>query len=139
MAPADPAESRVVDSPSPPSPEAPPIERRVPVFPARFLEGCSARDLDMLEHGLSTAIGKGAPLYNDGDIAGCVDVYDEAARDLQASLPPSCGGPVRALGEGRGTAGKLSQPTAKAWALRDAFDGLIEIMDRSRTGGVPSL
>jgi hypothetical protein len=128
--------SRVVDSPAP---LPPPIERNVPVFPARFLEGCSAHDLDAIEHGLSTAIGRGAPLYNDGDIVACADIYESAARDLEAALPASCGGPVHALADGRGTAGKLASPNARAWAMRDAFDGLIEIMERSRSGGVTNL
>ncbi len=133
---ADGPPSRVVDSPVP---LAPPIERNIPVFPARFLEGCSAHDLEAIERGLGDAIAVGAPLYNDGDVAGCVVAYEHAARELEAALPASCSGPVRALSEGRATAGKLALPGARAWAMRDAFDGLIEIMDRSRRSGVQNL
>ena len=133
---ADGPPSRVVDSPVP---LAPPNERNIPVFPARFLEGCSAHDLEAIERGARRRIAVGAPLYNDGDVAGCVVAYEHAARELEAALPASCSGPVRALSEGRATAGKLALPGARAWAMRDAFDGLIEIMDRSRRSGVQNL
>lgn len=128
--------SRVVDSPSPLSP---PIERNVPVHPVRFLEGCSAGDLESIERVLGAAIGKGAPLYNDGDFAGCAEAYDHGARELESSLSASCAGPVRALADGRVAAERLALPSGRAWAFRDAFDGLIEILDRSRTSGVTSL
>jgi hypothetical protein len=128
--------SRVIDSPVP---LPPPVERNVPVFPARFLEGCSAGDLETIEKGLRATIGKGAPLYNDGDIPGCVDTYEHGARDLESALPASCAGPLRALADGRAAAAKLTLPNGRAWAYRDAFDGLIEALDRSRTTGVTSL
>ncbi len=135
--PEDPATpSHVVDSPLPASP---PIERNVPVHPVRFLEGCSAGDLETIERVLRATIEKGAPLYNDGDVAGCAEAYERGVRELETGLPPSCGGPLRALAEGRAAAGKQSQPNGRAWAFRDAFDGLIEILDRSRTSGVTSL
>ena len=125
--------SRVVDSPMPASP---PIERNVPVFPGRFLEGCSASDLETIERVLSGTIGKGAPLYNDGDIVGCAAEYERGARELETALPQACAGPVRALAESRAAAAKLVLPAGRAWALRDAFDGLIEVLDRSKTAGV---
>jgi hypothetical protein len=130
------APRKVVDSPVQ---LPPPITRNVPVFPGRFLEGCSAADLETIERVLSATIGKGAPLYNDGDVAGCADAYDQGARDLEEALPPSCSGPTHALAESRAAASKLELPNGRAWALRDAFDGLIEVLDRSRSSGVNSL
>ncbi len=129
-----PPPSRVVDSPA-----LPPIERKIPVFPARFLEGCSSFDLDTIERGIASAIARGAPLYNEGDSTQCALIYDEAARALETALPATCGGPARALSEGRTLASKLTSPHARAWALRDSFDGLIEVLDRNRSGGVQSL
>ena len=132
--------SRVVDSPSPSStPPPPPIERKIPVFPARFLEGCSPHDLDVIEHAVSAAIARGSPLYNEGEVAACSEVYETAAGDLVAALPARCHGPIQALGDGRTAASRLVLPSARAWAMRDAFDGLVEAMDRSRAGGVSNL
>ena len=129
---ADPSR-RVVDQPGPS-----PI-RNVPVHPARFLEGCSASDLDGIEEALSHSIGRGAPLFNGGDVAGCAEEYEQAATKLEAAIAPSCAGPVRALVAGRTTATKLAEPSAQAWAMRDAFDGLLEVIERSRSGGVDRL
>jgi hypothetical protein len=129
-----PPPSRVVDSPA-----LPPIVRKIPVFPARFLEGCSSVDLDTIERGLASAIARGAPLYNEGDSTQCALIYDEAALSLETALPAACGGPAHALSEGRTLASKLTSSHARAWALRDSFDGLIEVLDRNRSGGVQSL
>jgi hypothetical protein len=113
--------------------------RHVPAYPARFLEGCSAGDLDGIEEALTRSIGRGAPLFNGGDVAGCDDEYEETAAKLEASVAPSCKGPVHALGEGRAAAKKLPLRAERAWAMRDAFDGLLEVIERSRSGGVDSL
>jgi len=129
----DPSPRSSVDSP------APPALRNVPTHPARFLEGCSAGDLDALEESLSVSIGRGAPLFNDGDVTGCADEYERAATKLEGLIPASCLGPRRALSEGKATATQLGEPNARAWALRDAFDGIIEVIERSRSAGVENL
>jgi hypothetical protein len=125
---------RVVDSPP-----APPTVRNVPTHPARFLEGCSASDLDAIDESLTASIGLGAPLFNEGEVTACADEYDHAATKLEGLLAPSCTGPLGALGEGKATAGRLGEPNARAWAMRDAFDGLLEVVERSRSGGVGNL
>jgi hypothetical protein len=124
---------RVVDLPG----AAP--TRNIPTHPARFLEGCSASDLEGIEAAITSSIGRGAPLFNAGDAAGCAQEYEEAATKLEATIAPSCVGPVRALGEGRVAATKLALPNAQAWAMRDAFDGLLEVIERSRSGGIDNL
>ncbi len=117
--------------------------REVPVYPARVLEGCSTEDLALLEEGISMAVAHGAPLCgSDGDMAACVDVYEHSARVLAASLPASCAGPTRALELGASVTGARATPDAaqaRAAALRSAFDGLMEALDRSRAGGATSL
>jgi hypothetical protein len=117
----------------------PPIARNIPVFPARFLEGCGPDDLDAIEAGLNLAIAHGAPIYNSGDAEGCATSYDHAAQELAGALPATCKGPADALSLGRTSASGLSSQTARAWALRDTFDGLLEVVDRSRTAGGLSL
>jgi hypothetical protein len=121
-------------------PEVEPLAARdIPVFPARFLEGCSAADLTQVEESVSIAIAHGAPLYNEGDPKGCGDVYEHTAEWLQAKLPAACEGPRKALSVAKANAGLGVGPQARAWAFRDAFDGLIDVLDRSRSGGVGSL
>jgi hypothetical protein len=129
-------DSRMVDTPTE---SPPPVVRNVPVFPARFLEGCSAGDLDTVETVLTNVIGEGAPLYNSGDVEGCADVYERGARELEAALPATCKGPQQALADGRASANRIGHANGRAWALRDAFDGLIEVLDRSRAAGVSNL
>ena len=49
-------------------------------------------------------------------------------RTSRASCPPSCRGPARALADAQKRAAGLGDPGAQAWAMRDAFDALIEVV-----------
>lgn len=111
-------------------PNLPPVTRHVPNHPLSILDGCSDADLDALMNGIEDAIEIGAPLYNGGNFAGCYHLYDGAAGDLERKLPPSCAGPVQALENGRRHAESLSDASSQAWAMRDAFDGLIHVVER---------
>jgi serine protease Do len=112
------------------APDLPPVTRRVPNHPLSILDGCSDADLDMLMNGIEDAIDIGAPLYNGGNFAGCYHLYDGAAGDLERKLPPACAGPVQALENGRKRAASLGDASSQAWAMRDAFDGLIHVVER---------
>jgi hypothetical protein len=125
---------RVVDSPV-----ASPTLRNIPTHPLRLLEGCSAEDIDGLEAALNASITRGAPLFNDGDVLGCATEYEQTAAGLETTLAASCHGPAGALADGRATAARADGPNARAWAMRDAFDGLLEVIERSRAGGVSNL
>jgi hypothetical protein len=127
---------RTVESPAAMLPTTP---RHVPTHPVRFLEGCSEADLQHVEDAIGEAVAVGAPLYNDGDVTGCYETYDTHARDLEKALPTACRGPSEALAGGRQSAAAKDSASARAWAMRDAFDGLLEVIDRSRSGGVGSL
>jgi hypothetical protein len=109
---------------------APRVERHVPRHALTLLKGCSAETHETIARSLSAAIEVGAPLYNGGDFAACYHVYEGAALDLTRRLPKACAGPKRALSQGRERAAKLSEPSAQAWAMRDAFDGLLEVIAR---------
>lgn len=115
--------------------ELPMITRHVPNHPLRLLEGCSGANLATIAEVLGDAIQVGAPLYNHGNFVGCYRAYVGAALNLESQLPKACAGPSMALASGRKTADRLDQPSAQAWAMRDAFDGLLDVIVRSQEGG----
>jgi hypothetical protein len=107
------------------------VERHVPHHPVALLQGCTLPTKILIAKSLSEAIDLGAPLYNDGKVAACYHIYDGAAADLGRRLPATCQGPKRALTDGQQRAAKLSDPSSQAWAMRDTFDGLLELLTRS--------
>ncbi|MFZ5897286.1 MAG: S1C family serine protease [Myxococcota bacterium] len=110
------------------STRAPRVERNVPHHPLTLLKGCDREALATIPRVLSEAVEVGAPLYNQGNFEACFHIYEGAAMDLERRLPKRCAGPRRALAEGRARAAKLKDASAQAWALRDAFDGLFEVV-----------
>ncbi|MGE0788371.1 MAG: hypothetical protein AB7S26_22040 [Sandaracinaceae bacterium] len=117
---------------APNEPELPPIQRRIPEHPVSLLNGCSAQDRAVIERQIEAAIQLGAPIYNQGDFRGCYETYERAARAIEAALSPTCSGPAQALRDGRNTASARPNDAAKAWAMRDTFDGLLIVLDRVR-------
>ena len=116
---------------SAPATNLPKPSRNVPVHSTAILQGCSTRDIDLITSSIGAAIDVGAPTYNAGDFQGCYTTYDHAALKLEAALSSSCRGPATALSSGRATArGKLT-PADRAWAMRDTFDGLSDVIDRA--------
>jgi hypothetical protein len=112
---------------------APPkYERNVPHHPVSLLDGCSIPVQKLIVRVLGDAIESGAPLYNQGRPDACYHMYDGAASDLVRKLPTSCRGPARALGEAQRRAGTLVDAGAQAWALRDAFDGVLDVIARKQ-------
>lgn len=109
----------------------PPVARHVPKHALSLVDGCSPSDLQALGDGIDEAISIGAPLYNAGNFAGCYHVYEGTAADLEHRLPATCAGPSRALAAGRARAASLDEPSDQAWAMRDAFDGLLDVLERS--------
>ncbi len=111
-------------------PELPKVSRQVPHHELALWKGCDQPALELVGHGISDAIDVGAPLYNDGNFAACYHVYEGAALDIERRLPRACKGPKQALATGRSNADKLNDPSAQAWAMRDAFDGLTDVLMR---------
>jgi serine protease Do len=111
-------------------PGLPDIKRDVPHHELGIWAGCDERALGLVGHGISEAIEVGAPLYNQGNFAACYHIYEGAAADIERRLPKKCQGPKLALSRGRSKAAKLDDPSAQAWAMRDAFDGLTEALLR---------
>lgn len=112
-----------------------PPERKIPHHPPTVFAGCDDRSIALVAHGISDAIAVGAPLYNQGNHRACFQIYQGAASDIENRLPKSCQGPKRALAQGRSRAAELEDPAAQAWAMRDAFDGLVEAITRRARSG----
>jgi hypothetical protein len=112
-----------------PRPE-PERKRDIPRHELTIWAGCDEVALQLVGHGISEAIEAGAPLYNQGNPAACYHVYSGAAADMERRLPKQCRGPRLALERGRNKAEKFNDPIDQAWAMRDAFDGLTDVLLR---------
>jgi hypothetical protein len=111
-------------------PSLPSVQRAIPKHDLAILKGCAENDLRTLGLTIDNAIEVGAPIYNAGNFAACYHIYEGAALDAERKLGQTCKGPKDALAAGRNKAAKLSDPAAQAWAMRDAFDGLIDVVVR---------
>jgi serine protease Do len=110
--------------------QMPSVKRQIPHHPLSALKGCDPGRIALIAHSLENAIQVGAPLYNRGDFSSCYHVYEGAALDLERKLGQSCRSPQKALADGRKRAASLKASHAQAWAMRDAFDGLLEVIQR---------
>jgi hypothetical protein len=115
-------------------PSGPKVPRHVPHHALSILNGCSIDAQKLVVQMLGDAIEAGAPLYNDGRPGACYHVYDGATSDLLRKLPPACKGPAKTLGAAQKRAATLATPNAQAWAMRDAFDGLLDVIARKQEG-----
>jgi serine protease Do len=108
------------------------IERNVPNHPLSLLDGCSIQSQKLVVRLLGGAIEAGAPLYNEGNPSACYHMYDGATSDLLRKLPATCKGPARVLADAQKHAASFNDAAAQAWALRDAFDGLLDVISRKQ-------
>ncbi len=110
------------------APQAP--KRDIPKHAVAMLDGCGEGDLRLMVKMILGAIDVGAPLYNSGNVDGCYHIYDGAAADVERKLGLGCRGPKGALAAGRRKAASLQSPADQAWAMRDTFDGLLDVVER---------
>jgi serine protease Do len=103
--------------------------REIPHHPVSVLDGSSVDGLEASTEAIAVAIREGAPAYNAGDVARCYRVYSETARRLIRGRG-DCPGVQQVLREGLDRAEALADVDAQAWAMRDAFDGLLAVIDR---------
>jgi len=103
--------------------------RKVPHHALTLLDGCSNDHMKYVANAIVGAINVGAPLYNQGNIEACYRVYEGAILDVMRNAP-TCAGPNQALNAGLKEAANRGSYTDKAWALRDAFDGVLDVMSR---------
>jgi hypothetical protein len=106
-----------------------PVTRRIPEHPLSLLAGCAPDGLQEIVATLIEVIEEGAPRYNAGDIEGCYLRYAEVAQRLIAAHE-DCPGAQQALSDGLARAATSVSVDAQAWALRDAFDGLLTVAQR---------
>ena len=104
--------------------------RNIPDHPVSFIAGCKSDDLASIAAEVQGAINKGAPIYNRGDPETCFRLYEGAALRLVRDLPTACKGGRSALEDGIQRAAGIESFDDKAWAMRDAFDGLLDVIDR---------
>jgi hypothetical protein len=107
--------------------------RKIPHHPLALLDDCPGEQLKTVVGNIDHAISIGAPLYNKGNYEACYRIYEAAALDTDKAVP-SCAGPRRALLEGVHTADRLDSWSDKAWAMRDAFDGVLDVAVRKYSG-----
>ncbi|HYO58850.1 serine protease [Archangium sp.] len=104
-------------------------QRQVPSHPLSLLEGCATDGVEEIALAIMQAIQLGAPAYNQGDPKACYRLYERTAERLIQERP-DCPGAQAALREGLLRCARLDDADACAWALRDTFDGLLQVIDR---------
>jgi serine protease Do len=113
------------------------IKRRIPAHDLTVLDGCSASDMADIYQGITQAIESGAPLYNSGNHEACYRIYEGASMHFERE--GACPGVRAAFGDGLLRASTLTSWTEKAWALRDSFDGMLDVLERkARAMGAPA-
>jgi len=105
------------------------IKREVPMHALEILDGCSEKQFIKVYGGVNRAIELGAPLYNDGDHEACYGVYQQTAAHFERDNS-LCKGLRDAFGAGLLKAETKKDYTQKAWAMRDAFDGVLRVLVR---------
>lgn len=106
-----------------------PPKREVPEHPLSLLQGSAVMGLEATTDTIADAIRVGAPAYNEGDVARCYAVYTETAKRL-IDTRDDCPGVQTALRAGLQRASQLQDVDHQAWAMRDAFDGLLMVIER---------
>jgi serine protease Do len=107
------------------------VVRQIPSHPVALLDGCNRVQLTELVKSIGDAISVGAPLYNQGNMEACFRIYEGTA--TKYSTTPPCKGIKQAFDEGLARVKELpdyeGKPNwkLKAWAMRDTFDGLLEV------------
>ena len=116
--------------PAPARPRLPSVVRDVPTHPLTLLDKCSTDEVRSIARRIAEAIALGAPIYNAGNFRACYHIYLGASLDLEKELSASCNGPKGALKTARDKATAAADAHASAWAMRDGFDGLIDVIRR---------
>ena len=108
----------------------PPVSRKIPALDISALDTCSRDELATVFSEIRDAIEVGAPLYNPPicNAEACYRVYEGVVLRLLRS--GSCAGISETLTQGLTRAERLPSYHAKAWAMRDTFDGIMESLLR---------
>lgn len=110
------------------------LPRQIPHYAATVLDDCDKAQVANINSSIAAAINSGAPLYNSGNIEACYRIYEGAISDIGRKIN-GCPAAKQALQDGLRNADRLSDWQGKAWALRDTFDGMAEVIQRQQAGG----
>jgi len=113
------------------TPEPPPVKRAIPKHPVGLLVGCGEADLRLVAQHLQQAIDAAGPLYANGQVVATYHLTEGASLDAERKLPVACRGPRKALGDARRKAASLKDPMEQVWAIRDGYDGLLDVIGRT--------
>jgi len=108
--------------------DGPRISRAVPTHELSIFSGCSPEQIADMALAIEQAIKVGAPLYNKGEIEACFRIYEGTA--VKFERDSRCRGISTAFKDGLARAAKLDTYKEKAWAMRDTFDGLLNVAER---------
>jgi serine protease Do len=108
------------------------VTRHIPLVPLSVIDECPTKDVISIAESISAAIHSGAPLYNSGNVEACYRIYEGAISEIDRKHS-SCPAARGVLQEGIHNADQVTDWPAKAWALRDSFDGLMNAIV-TRTG-----
>lgn len=104
------------------------IVRRIPVHEIAVFDGCKLEAIEEVVRQIGETIENGAPLYNEGKHEACYRIYEGTSVKFEHDAP--CVGVRAAFGDGLLRASNLKTYKAKAWAIRDTFDGLLDAARR---------
>ena len=84
-------------------------------------------ELPLVVERLGSAIEVGAPQFNAGDPAACLETYRTAARTITAEVvgEERCPGVRSLLAAGLARAESAASPAEGAWAMRNSFDAIL--------------
>lgn len=105
------------------------LRRAVPSHRLSVLESSSAFGLQNVVVAIDEALNVGALAYNTGDSTACYQIYEQVALHLIRARG-DCPGVLQALREGLQRASEEESDSARAWALRDTFDGIVDLVQR---------
>ena len=105
------------------------IQREIPKHDTAMLKSCSREQLLKVFNGINRAVELGAPLYNDGDHEACFGIYQQTAAHFEKDKK-TCKAVRDAFGAGLLKSETKADFTAKAWTMRDTFDGLLGVILR---------
>jgi S1-C subfamily serine protease len=105
--------------------DGPKIQRLVPDHALSIFQGCKPEQIAGMVLAIEQAIEVGAPLYNKGEIEACFRIYEGTA--VKFERDSKCPGISAAFTDGLSRAKTLDTYKEKAWAMRDTFDGLLNV------------
>ena len=111
----------------------PKIQRLVPDHALAIFQGCKPEQIAGVVLAIEEAIEVGAPLYNKGEIEACFRIYEGTA--VKFERDSKCAGIRGAFTDGLARAKTLDTYKEKAWAMRDTFDGLLDVSRRWERAG----